>query len=152
MRAPVHRLYSGFTLIELIVTLVIVIVLAVSAVPTCTHIVLHVRRSEAKSALQSALLQQERFYTQHGSYFAFNANTTDSPFKWWSGDSPETSHYEIEAMPCAEKPLIECVVLTATPGTENVRSHEDPVCGILSIDSSNTKSYSVSSAPNPVCW
>lgn len=143
---------AGFALIELIITLVIVGVLAAIAYPTYLHVVLQGRRSEAKAALHSALLQQERFYTQHGSYFAFAANTADSPFKWWSGDSAATSFYEIEARPCPGKTLLECVLLTATPGTENVRRFDDPVCGQLMIDSSNTKSYSVSSLPNPSCW
>ena len=144
--------HSGVTFIELVITVVIVAILALSAHPAYQHALLQVRRAEAKSALYAVLLQQERFYTLHGTYFAFDADTPDSTFKWWSGNAAESSYYEIQAGPCADRSLSECVLISAIPGTGRVRKHEDADCGNFLIDSSNNKSNSVSTASNSLCW
>jgi len=132
------------SLIELVVALLIVAILTLSAYPTYQHFSLQARRAEAKSALYAALLQEERFYTLHGTYFAFDAETPNSAFKWWSGNTAESSYYEIQAGPCAGRLLNECVLISAIPGTERVRRFEDADCGNFMIDSSNNKSHSIS--------
>jgi type IV pilus assembly protein PilE len=146
------KIQCGFSFIELIVALVIFVVLAAVAYPGYQSSILKIRRAEARSALHALLLQQERYYTEHNTYYAFNAGTTNSPFKWWSGNSAAESYYEMQATPCTNKLLIQCVLLTATPGTENVKSGSDPLCGNLMLDSANNKSYSIDTVPNPSCW
>jgi len=142
----------GFSYIEVFVALIICAVLATAAYPSYQAYVLKIRRAEARSALHSLLLQQERYYTEHNTYFAFNADTDNSPFKWWSGDSTTESYYELQATPCTNQLLIQCVLLTATPGTENVRDGSDPICGNLMLDSANNKTYSGGTEPNSSCW
>jgi type IV pilus assembly protein PilE len=146
------KFQPGFSYIELVVALVIFVVLATVAYPSYQDSILRIRRAEARSALHSVLLQQERYYTAHNTYFAFSADTNNSPFKWWSGDSPSGSYYEIQATPCANKLLVQCVLLTATPGTENVRRGDDPECGNLMLDSASKKTYSADTVPNSSCW
>jgi len=147
-----YKIVAGFSLIELVLALSIIVVLAALTYPSYKNSILISRRAEARSSLYSVLLQQERYYTQHNTYFAFDAKTPDSPFKWWSSDSIATSHYEIQARPCPNKSLTECVLLTAVAGSSNVRDFSDAVCGNLMLDSANNKSYSVSPEPNSSCW
>lgn len=142
----------GFTLIEILFVVVIISLLSLVAYPTYQNTLLKTRRAEAKSALHSVMLQQERFYTQHNTYSTFTSGSENLPFKPWSGDSAASSYYEISASLCPEKQLTQCVLLTATPGTANVKSHEDPICGNLMLDSASNKSYSKSTESNAACW
>ncbi len=130
----------------------IVVILAGLGYPSYNHVVLQSRRAEAKAALHSLLIQQEQYYTQHNAYLAFDSKSKNVPFKWWSGDSVSSSFYELQAENCPNKTLTECVLLTAIPGTDNVKSHDDPICGTLLLDSANNKSYSNGEMPNSLCW
>lgn len=134
------------------IVMIIVVILTLLAIPSYQHIIMQSRRAEARSALHATLLQQERYYTLHNTYFAFDSSTPDSPFKWWSGDAGTNSYYEIQAERCPDKSLRECVLLTATPGTANVRNSADPLCGNLMLDSAGNKTYSVATEPNASCW
>lgn len=145
-------MHHGFSLIELLITIIILIILILILYPTYQNVILKTRRAEARSALHSVMLQQERFYTQHNTYSVFTSDTKNSPFKWWSGDTVETSYYEISAAPCPSKQLTQCVLLTATSGTRNVKLVEDPVCGNLKLDSTNNKTYSNGTEPDSECW
>jgi len=146
------KLHCGFTQVELLIAMIIFVLLTLAAYPTYKNAMLKVRRAEARSALYSIMLQQERFYTQHNIYSAFTANSKNSAFKWWSGASPEKSYYEISAAPCPLKQLTQCVLLTATPGTKNVKRLDDPVCEKLMLDSTNQKTYSNGTKRNAECW
>ena len=143
---------SGFSAIEIMITLTIIAILCVAMYPAYTNAVMKSRRAEARSALFSTMLLQENYYALHNTYFAFNAETQNSPFNWWSGQSASTSYYEIRAANCANRSLTQCVLLTAIPGTDKVKSNSDSVCGNLMLDSANNKSYSVSRETNSTCW
>jgi type IV pilus assembly protein PilE len=145
-----HR--HGFTLIELLIAMIIIVILILMTHPTYQSVILKIRRAEARAALHSVMLQQERFYTQHNTYSAFTSDTKNALFKWWSGDTAATSYYEISATPCPLKQLNQCVLLTAITGTKNVKQVDDPVCGNLMLDSVNNKTYSKGSKPNSLCW
>jgi type IV pilus assembly protein PilE len=147
----------GFTQFELIITMAVLLILLALVYPAYQHAIVKVRRAEARSALYSLMLQQERFYTQYQTYRAFNigafhADTKNTPFKWWSGDTAEKSYYELSATSCSSQPLTQCVLLVATPGTKNVKEFADPVCGNLMLDSTNNKSYSTGTKQNSLCW
>lgn len=142
----------GFSLLELIIAMVILIILTLLSFPAYHNAILAGRRAEARSALHSVLLQQEIYYTLHNTYYLFDENTSNSPFKWWSGDSVSTSYYKIEATLCRNIALTKCVLLTASPISGSESSNPDPICGNLMIDSSNNKSYSASAEPNSTCW
>ncbi|MCD6027188.1 MAG: pilus assembly protein PilE [Solimicrobium sp.] len=151
MLKPFYKNRSGFTLVEVVVSLTIIAILILLALPTYQDTLLKSRRAEARSALHLVMLQQERFYTQHNTYSAFTSKTT-SPFKWWSGSSVENSYYEINGEPCPGRPINQCVLLTAESGTSNVKHVDDAICGNLMLDSANNKTYSNGSEPNSLCW
>jgi type IV pilus assembly protein PilE len=137
---------SGFTLIELLTVLLVTAVLAAIAFPSYKHVVSKARRAEAKAAMMKLMQQQERYYSQHGSYVAFSFASTDVEarrFKWYSGERPESSYYEINGEACAGEGLRSCIEITARPGTARVNpAARDELCGELSLTSNGTRKAS----------
>lgn len=142
---------SGLTLIEILVALAIVVILAVIAYPSYQETVRKGKRTEGRAALMQLMQQQELYYSRHNSYIRFSQSSTDEQekkFKWYSGSNPKKSAYEIKAEACKDDSIQHCVLLTATPGTENVDPHyNDPVCGELTLTSAGVKS-----PISPDCW
>ena len=68
MRAP--RGQGGFTLIELMITVVIIAILSAIAVPAYRSYVQRSKRSEATSALLRIQASQEKFFLQNNAYSA----------------------------------------------------------------------------------
>ena len=143
---------SGFSLLEALVALIIVAILASIAYPSYEQTIMASRRAQGRAALMQTLLLQEHYYTQYNHYLTFNADTPNAAFQWWSGDTPGTSYYELQATTCPDQTLLECVLLIATPGTNKVHGHTDPICGSLQLDSHGHHSQSLEPDPNPPCW
>lgn len=148
-----HRLYcsTGFGLIELVTTMTIIAILMMVALPTYRQAIAQVRRSEGQNALLKTMQQQEQVYTQRTAYLAFTAASSDpdaARFKWYSGDSAPSSAYEIAAAACPGMQLIDCVIVSAKPGTPRVNStYSDKTCGTLWLDSFGKKG-----ADGSNCW
>ncbi|MTV39349.1 type IV pilin protein [Duganella radicis] len=144
---------AGFSLIELLVVLVIAGVLMALVVPAYQQHVVRTRRGEARSALLTLMMQQERFHTQHNSYVAFSAGMADGEarhFHWWSGASAPTSAYEIEGKACDGELISQCVQLIARPGTAMVDSRfRDDDCRVLTLTSAGLR---LASGPAAGCW
>lgn len=139
----------GFTLIELLVAVVIAAVLAAIAFPTLQQYVVKGKRAQAQAALMQLMQQQERYYTQNGSYLVFSA-TTAGPFIWWSGTHAAYSAYELGASRCPGQALTQCVMLTALPGTDKVDpAFKDRDCETLTLDSTGQRG---ASGPAARCW
>lgn len=135
---PAHR-RPGFTVIELMVVLVIIAILAAIQYPSYIESVRKARRAEGRAALMQVMQQQERHYSQNGSYIAFSS-TLPNGYKWFSGNTPETSAYEIAATACENGTLQECVLLRANPGTLKVNAgYKDDACGQLTLASNGLK-------------
>lgn len=147
------RLKRGFTLLEVMVAVVIVGILASIAYPSYLEAVRKTKRAEGRAALLQLMQQEERFYSQNTRYIAFTSGSTDPDekrFRWYSGDNPATSAYEIFASACVDDTIQNCVMLTASPGTEKVNvSFKDPACGELTLTSTGRKAASGSA---DYCW
>ena len=145
----------GFSLIELMVVVVIAGILATIAYPSYQFAVRKTKRAEGRAALMQIMQQQERYYSHATTYVSFSADASEPEqkrFKWYSGDSPASSSYEITATACEnDNDAIEnCVLLTAKPGTGRVNaSYKDPDCGKLMLTSTGEKKASGTATD---CW
>ncbi|SNS32021.1 type IV pilus assembly protein PilE [Noviherbaspirillum humi] len=133
----------GWTLIEVLVALVIVVLLAMLSYPSYQQIVIRARRAEAKSALLQLMQQQERFHAQRNTYVEFSADAASADaqrFKWFIGSKHQDSAYQIEGIACPGESVDACILLRATPGGPRVnRSFSDAECGRLGLTSTGVK-------------
>jgi type IV pilus assembly protein PilE len=144
---------DGFTLIEMMVVLVIMLILAAMVYPSYSGYVIKARRLEGQVALLDALQQQERYYTRYNVYKEFSAgsaNPDEQRFKWWSGSSAAASAYELSAQACPGMPLQACIEVRATPGTAKVDPNfRDPECATLTLTSTGEQR---AAGPGTRCW
>jgi type IV pilus assembly protein PilE len=141
--------HRGFTLIELMVAVVIVAILAGIAYPSYLESVRKAKRAQGRTALMQLMQLQEGYYSRQNSYVAFSSSSENKDqFKWFSGDNPESSSYEIKAEACTGESIVNCVQLSAMPGTEKVDSgFKDPICGTLKLSSTG-----IQSPETAECW
>lgn len=151
------RVQSGFTLIELMITVAIVAILAAIAIPSYQDSVWKGKRGEAKTAIMRTLQSEERYYTQNNSYLLFStvAQTANTPFSIYSADNSGNSRYLIsveattltnaQGTSCSAADVTKCIRVVAT-----VQGNADPKCGDkLSMDTVGIKQSAIVDA---ACW
>ena len=147
------RAQAGFSMIEMLIVLVILGILATAAMPAWQQHVISTRRNEAQAMLLRLMLQQERYFTQNGSYIAFSSDSTGfeaRQFQWWSGSRPSGSGYEIEGKACDEEPINQCVQVVATAGTAMVdANYRDDDCRRMTLTSTGAR---LSAGTRANCW
>jgi len=101
---------NGFTLMEVMITLLIVGILMSFALPSYNNYVVRANRTEAMNGLLNIMRAQENFFANEFTYTTdltnLNFNTTQATY---------SGIYNITAATCGSDPLTECVKLTATP-------------------------------------
>jgi type IV pilus assembly protein PilE len=144
---------SGFTLTELLITMVVIGILAAVAVPSYSAYVTRGQRAAAKAALQQVAQFLERNYTTNGCYQytspAGCSNSTGAVSLPFPGapigggqytyaltvNFPSAQTFQLAAAPCG-------TTGTACTGSYNA-SFKDSTCGALLLD--NTGQQSVDS-------
>lgn len=133
------RVQTGFTLIELMITLVVLAILSAIAFPAYQSYVLKTRRSDAYAALAQDQTIMERCYAQN---FAYNNAACPATFP----ASPQ-KYYSI----AVSNQTVSTYTLTATPQGPQA---SDTACAAISVDQANQKSAQDASGntSTSTCW
>jgi len=133
-----QRRERGFTLIELMITVVIVAILAAIAFPSYQRYVLRSHRVEAQALLSEAAARQERYYSQNNAYAstaaALNMTSNVSALQYYSlaiSNVTDTTY-----------------TLTATAKGSQTK---DGPCLSLSLDQAGTRS-NTGTGTGTTCW
>lgn len=130
-----HNKISGFTLIELVIVIAIIGIIAVIALPAYQDYITKARRADAKTALLSIQLEQEKW----------RANDTDYATLAELGlsSSSDDGFYGLSI-------VVSGAGYTATASASGAQA-SDSDCGNFSIDDSGTQSVTGSLGING-CW
>jgi type IV pilus assembly protein PilE len=155
-KLPVSRIRStaGFTLIELMVTIVVATILVAIAVPAYTSQIRKSRRTEARTALLDLASREERFNSTNSAYTSSLANLgyagTAWPVKVGSG------YYQVTAVVCA---AVTCgadtgtgaaFLLTAQPVAPQ---DKDTICASFTLDNTGSQQVTGTASGTPSsCW
>ncbi len=134
-----RRRSAGFTLIELMITLVIVSIITAIAYPSYRHSVLKSRRSDGQVALMDYAQRLERCYTEYDTYKNTNCQAYKSVISAAGAASGE-GYYTVKGV----FPSTDQFTLTATATTKGGQS-DDSTCKSMTLDQTGAKTP-------PDCW
>ncbi|MDH3588648.1 MAG: prepilin-type N-terminal cleavage/methylation domain-containing protein [Gammaproteobacteria bacterium] len=120
----------GFSLIELMITVSILIILVAIAVPNYRSHVLRSQRSDAMSALLRVAAEQEKFYMQNNTYTG-TLGTGGLNIK----PTSQNGHYKLSVSGADQQGF----VAEAVPNTAPDEDIEDSLCVFFSFDQQGQK-------------
>jgi type IV pilus assembly protein PilE len=145
-----QRREGGFTIIEMMITVVILGILAAMVYPSYREYVVRTQRDIAKSAILQVMDRQEQYFSDNKSYAA---DATDLGF----GASPfaiDRSGKSVDAGSGDRTYTIALTNVTATTFTVQAtpqlrQATEDTDCGTLSVTHAGVKD---ATGASPRCW
>lgn len=159
MTTSLHRASlapSGFTLVELMVTVLVASILLTIAVSSYTRQTREARRTDAKTALLDLAQREERYFSTNAAY-----SSTPSDLGY-SGSWPinvGSNYYQVTACVAATTSItVACTdagkganyLLTATPINTQTK---DTQCATYTLDNTGSQAVSGSASSTPSsCW
>lgn len=136
----------GFSLIELMITLVIIAILAAVAIPGYRNYVMRTQRGDATAALLRIAAAQEKHYLQRNTY---TTNLNDAPPDGLGIPMTENGWYTLGVDDVAPGGLTAGYQATATADAGGPQGGDD-ACQTFTINHQSVRD----SAPDPVdvCW
>lgn len=129
---------GGFTLIELMITVVVIGILAAVAIPNYNEYVRKSRRSDAMSALTTGAQTMERYYTENMTYASAPAALV-----------PSASNGGFYTIAFTVKTASNWT-MTATPVATSAQKNDK--CGAFSLTSTGVKNVIGASVASSECW
>jgi type IV pilus assembly protein PilE len=147
---------AGFTLVELMVTIVIASILLAIAVPSYQSSIRKSRRTDARNAVLDLAGREERYYTTNNLYSQTNTDLGyPAAFPQPTGSGYYTINVTISAaQPTAAPPVPAGYIIKATAiGTQT----KDAACQTFSLNqiglqSSTDSSGATTTGANSACW
>lgn len=139
---------AGFTLAELMITLVIAALLLAVAVPSYQAQVQKSRRTEARSALMDLAGREERWFTSNNAYSNAPADLGYASFTPVGSGYYNVAITVVAANPANVPPTQAGYTITATPvGIQAT----DTICASFKVDQTGTQS-STGTGTQATCW
>jgi type IV pilus assembly protein PilE len=146
---------AGFTLIELMVTVVIATILISIAIPAYTNQVQKGRRTDAKTALLDLASREERFFSANNTYSQTASDLGYGPVGTPFPITINSGYYSVNVTTVAavvtagNPPQPAQYTITATPlGTQA----NDANCATFSLDQSGKQTATGSATASADCW
>ncbi|MGY1424268.1 type IV pilin protein [Lysobacter sp. A289] len=140
--------HSGFSLIELMITIVIIAVLAAIAYPSYQNHVIKTRRAAAAACTMEAAQFMERFYTTNMRYNTDrDGNAVALPASQCANEL--AIHYGIQL---AGGTTATAFSIEAVPVAGSQQAAKDTKCGTLAINQTGAKSVSNAATDPNECW
>ena len=154
-----NRATAGFTLVELMVTIVVATILIAIAIPSYTSQMRKSRRTEAKSALLDLASRQERYYSTNSAY------TNDASLLGYDTTSKTLFQYKVGSNYYQVSVCVGAGIPTAGNGAQALNSTgatyllqatpigaqvADTICGSFTLD--NTGVQSDTGTQTSGCW
>ena len=133
----------GFTLIEVMITVVIVALLAAIALPSYTRYAVRVKRSAAQSVMVNLANKEEQYLLDARVY------TTSLPNLGFASTPPEIANDYIVTIVVGTG-TIPTYLITAAPIGNQLAKDTD--CGQLTLDQSSTKGIQNGTSTAGACW
>ena len=145
------RRQDGFSLTEVMMTLVIIGILMAVAVPMYQDSMRKSRRADAMRELMELGSRQERFYAQNSRYTNVISEGTGLDL---GRTETRDGHYDLRVVQCVDNDgnsiaLDQCYVLQATPKGEQANDEE---CAIIRVDSLGQRESVDAKGYDSDCW
>lgn len=151
---PVPRSGSGFTLIEMMITVAVLAIVTAVALPTYQSAMRKSRRSDGMSALSLLMQAEERYRANNASYYGGDLTVL---LGGATADVSASGHYVL----AVDKDSVGPAGYTATATARNTSpQYDDTLCRVLKVvvaggttvySSSDAKGTANASATDP-CW
>ncbi len=141
---PVRSLHAGFTLLEMVIAMAVLVLLVAFAYPSYLEQMYKMRRTDALGPLLDVVNRQEQYMLDHKRYagnmtlLGYAANPYITPEGFYS--------VAVVTAGCGTAP---CYGLTATPVGGKIQAH-DAKCTTFTINSAGSKTATGSASVT--CW
>lgn len=139
---PSVRSSRGFTLVELMVTIVVGAILAAIAIPSYQSQIRKSRRTEARNAVLDAAAREERFFATHNFY-----SQTGTDLGYAAFPAPVGNYYTLNVL-CSDKACATGFTVTASPTGPQLN---DTACASLTVDQTGLQT-ATPVANAATCW